>query len=109
MHRFDILVANDLDTLLPNYLVSKLKHLPLVYDSHEYFTGVPELTGRPFVKWVWKTIERSIFPHLKYVMTVSDSIADKYEREYNARPLTVRNCSPDCRHIIKYSRDEIGV
>jgi len=108
-HKYDLLVANDLDTLLPNYLVSKIKGLPLVYDSHEYFTGVPEIQNRPLVKWVWKSIERLIFPHLKYVITVSDSIADKYENEYNTRPLTVRNCSPDCRHINKFSHDEIGV
>src|SRR4030066_113212 len=81
-HKYDLLVANDLDTLPANYLVSKLKHLPLVYDSHEYFTGVPELNNKPFRKWFWKTIERSIFPHLKYVMTVSDSISEQYEIEY---------------------------
>ncbi len=109
LHRFDILVANDLDTLLPNYLVSKLKHLPLVYDSHEYFTGVPELTGRPFVKWVWKTIERSIFPHLKYVMTVSDSVAAQYENEYNFKPAVVRNCSKQSGSIRGFSRQELKI
>jgi len=108
-HKFDLLVANDLDTLLPNYLVSKIKNLPLVYDSHEYFTGVPEIQNRPFVKWVWKSIERNIFPHLKYVITVSDLIADQYKTEYDIRPLTVRNCSRECSYINKFTRDEIGV
>src|SRR5688500_271887 len=70
----DILVANDLDTLLPNYLVSKLKRKKLVYDSHEYFTEVPELISRPKVKAVWEHIERFIFPKLKYVSTVNHSI-----------------------------------
>ncbi len=108
-HKFDILVANDLDTLLPNYLVSKVKGLPLVYDSHEYFTGVPELQNRPFVRWVWKSIEKALFPKLKYVITVSDSIAAKYEIEYGMRPLTVRNCSRKTGSIIPLSRIEIGV
>ena len=109
VHKFDLLVANDLDTLLPNFLVSKLKHLPLVYDSHEYFMGVPEIQGRPLVKWVWKTIEKHLFPGLKYVMTVSDSIAMKYENEYGIRPVTVRNCSRSADRILPYSREEIGI
>jgi glycosyltransferase involved in cell wall biosynthesis len=102
-------VANDLDTLLPNYLVSKVKGLPLVYDSHEYFTGVPELQKKPFIRWVWKSIERAVFPKLKYVITVSDSIADQYEVEYGISPLTVRNCSRMTNSINPMSRNEIGV
>jgi glycosyltransferase involved in cell wall biosynthesis len=105
----DILVANDLDTLLPNYIVSKLKRIPLVYDSHEYFTGVAEIQNKPFVKWVWKTIEKMIFPRLKYVMTVSDSIAVQYENEYGIRSVTVRNCSILSTGINSYSREELNV
>jgi len=108
-HKYDLLVSNDLDTLLPNFIVSKVKQLPLVYDSHEYFTGVPEIQNRPFVKWVWKNIEKMIFPHLRYVMTVSDSIAMQYEIEYGVRSVTVRNCSRKAGHIIPYSREELGI
>jgi glycosyltransferase involved in cell wall biosynthesis len=105
----DLLVANDLDTLLPNYLVSRFKKIPLVYDSHEYFTGVPELQGRPFVRWVWKVIEKWIFPKLHFVMTVSDSIAELYEAEYNIRPLVVRNCSPVSECLDTFSREELAI
>jgi glycosyltransferase involved in cell wall biosynthesis len=108
-NRYDILVANDLDTLLPNFIVSKLKRLLLVYDSHEYFTGVPEIQDRPFVKWVWKNIEKMIFPHLKHVMTVSDSIAVQYEQEYGIKPVTVRNCSRRTDGINPYSREELDI
>lgn len=109
LHRYDFLVSNDLDTLLPNYLVSKLKNLPLIYDSHEYFTGVPELQKRPFIRWIWKCIEKSIFPGLKHVMTVSDSIAIQYETEYGLRPEVVRNCSINSENITPFSRKELDI
>ncbi|MBA4322647.1 MAG: glycosyltransferase [Odoribacter sp.] len=108
-HKYDLLVANDLDTLLPNYIVSKLKRIPLVYDSHEYFTGVPEVQNRPFVKWVWKTIERSVLPHLKYMITVSEPISSLYEKEYHTRPLVIRNFSKYSSHITPFSREELNV
>lgn len=33
---FNILLSNDVDTIVPNLLVSKIKNKPLVYDSHEF-------------------------------------------------------------------------
>ena len=87
----DVLVANDLDTLLPNYLISKIKGAHLVYDSHEYFTGVPELENSHFKRGVWKRIERWIFPKLEHVFTVNDSIAKLYKDEYGVEVKVVRN------------------
>jgi glycosyltransferase involved in cell wall biosynthesis len=108
-HRFSLLVSNDLDTLLPNYLISKLKGLPLVYDTHEYFTGVPELQNRHLVRGIWHSIEKSIFPHLNNIITVSDSIAVQYEKEYKKQLLTVRNCSRNSTGINPYTREELGL
>ena len=86
-----VLVSNDLDTLLPNYLISKMRGAKIVYDSHEYFTGVPELENSPFKRNVWRRIERFVFPKLKYVFTVNDSIAKLYRDEYNVDVKVVRN------------------
>ncbi len=92
-HPFDVYLANDLDTLLPNFLVSKLRGKPLIYDSHEYFTGVPEIQNRAVVKWVWTRLERFVFPKLKHVVTVNQSIARLYEQAYGMRIKVVRNIS----------------
>src|SRR6185436_8182363 len=53
--------------------------------------GVPELEGRPFVKKIWKGIEKYIFPKLKDVYTVNDSIAKLYKDEYGVDAKVVRN------------------
>lgn len=88
-----LLYANDLDTLLPNYLASKIKGIPIIYDTHEYFTGVPELAGRSVVRSIWKYIEHWIFPKLKTVITVNDSIASLYNNEYRVDVHVIRNLS----------------
>lgn len=108
-HKTNLVVANDLDTLLPNFLIHKIKGIPIVYDSHEYFTEVPELVNRKRVQRIWKTIEKAIFPKLDEVITVSDSIAQLYEKEYGVRPAVVRNISnkPIVRN--KPSRSELGL
>lgn len=87
----DILYSNDLDTLLPNFIISKLKRCKLYYDCHEYFTGMPELKRRPVVRSIWKGIERFIFPKLKNLITVNDSLAKIYSDEYGKKVSVIRN------------------
>ncbi len=90
-NKADIFYSNDLDTLLPNYIVSGLKRKKLYYDCHEYFTGMPELQGRKLPYTIWKTIERLIFPRLKTVITVNDSMAKLYSDEYGIPLNIIRN------------------
>ena len=90
-HKQDLLVSNDLDTLWPNSIISRWKKIPLVYDSHEIFTEVPELVARPSKQNIWRKLEAKLFPKLRYVFTVNDSIATWFEKRYGIRPLVVRN------------------
>jgi glycosyltransferase involved in cell wall biosynthesis len=90
-HKSDLYLANDLDTLLPNYLISSFANKKLVYDSHEYFTEQEEVHERKFVKNIWLKIEKFIFPKLKNVYTVNDSIAKIYKDKYSVDVKVVRN------------------
>lgn len=108
--RSSLLVANDLDTLLANYAASKFKPLTqLVYDSHEYFTEVPELTHRPKVQKIWEGIESWIFPKLKKIYTVNQSIADLYTKKYKKEIKVVRNISPLWMEQNLRSKKELGI
>jgi glycosyltransferase involved in cell wall biosynthesis len=107
--RFDIYHSNDLDTLLPMWLTSFIFKKKLVYDSHEYFLGVPEIQNRYFVKKVWSSIESFIFPKLKYVFTVNESISDLYFKDYKVRPLVIRNL-PNKSSLIKVkTKKDLGL
>lgn len=109
-HKADLLVSNDLDTLFPNYLISKLKGCKLVYDTHEFFTGVPELEHNAFAKKMWTRIEASVFPKLSKVYTVNDSIAGLYKELYHKDLFVVRNIPSkiDFPEIVK-TRLELGL
>lgn len=93
-HRADVLLSNDLDTLLANYCAKKLKRkCKLVYDSHEYFTQVPELVTRPRIQKIWTKIERFTVPKVDEMYTVNESIAKAYRAAYNRKVKVVRNIS----------------
>jgi glycosyltransferase involved in cell wall biosynthesis len=86
-----ILVANDLDTILPNLLLSKKNKIPVVYDSHEIFTEMPAIQGRWSQK-IWRLLESYCVPKLNYMMTANESYAQWYANRYAMPcPIVVRN------------------
>lgn len=91
----DAFYANDTDTLLANWLASRIRRKPLFFDAHEMFPEVPELVGRPRVKHFWTSIENLILPRLCRpgcgAVTVCKSIADIYFERYGLRMGVVRN------------------
>ena len=105
----DIIVSNDLDTLLPCYLLSKIKRCDLVYDSHEYYTESEGLLGKKYKKKIWEAIEQLIFPKLKYIITVNDSIAAIYEKKYNKKISVVRNIPPKSKIIRLKNKEDLGL
>lgn len=107
--RTDIILANDLDTLWPAWVVGQWRNKEVVYDSHEYFTEASGLTGRPFPKRIWTSIEKRIFPKLKRVYTVNESIAKIYRELYQVDVKVVRNVPPKWERGGILSREELGL
>ncbi|MEI7486523.1 MAG: glycosyltransferase [Chryseobacterium sp.] len=85
-----ILHANDLDALLPNYLIAKKLNIPLVFDSHEIFSEMPAIQGKMSQK-LWRHLERSIVPKVKFMITASGSYGKWFQKKYGIDPIVVQN------------------
>jgi glycosyltransferase involved in cell wall biosynthesis len=107
--RADLLYANDLDTLFPNFLVSRLRRIPLVYDSHELFCEVPELAQSPFKRKVWSTLEKWLLPRVPHRITVNESIAGIFLEKYGTRFSVVRNIGRADEPMHLKSRADLGL
>ena len=99
-----ILLSNDIDTLLPNYLISKKLQIPLVFDSHEIFTEMPSLQGR-FTQKIWRYLEKKIIPNVKYMMTANPSYAKWFANHYKIQTPVVINNFPKRRLILNETED----
>ena len=87
----DCYSAVDLDTIIPCLLTARLKGKNIVYDAHEYFTEVPEVTGRQFVKKIWQWVEKFSVKRVDKAYTVSNSIAELFKTKYNVHFEVVRS------------------
>ena len=92
--KIDLIFTNDLDSLPAAFFAAEIRRKPLIYDTHEYFTEIPELVARPKTQRIWKWLENFIFPKLKKIITVNHSIANLYEKKYNKKVAVVRNIPP---------------
>ncbi len=90
--KMDAICAADLDTIVPVYIISKLKKIKRVYDAHELFTEMKEVMRRPVIHKFWKTIERNFVPAFKNGYTVSNSIALEFTRRYGVHYALIQNC-----------------
>ncbi len=90
-HKFNILWAVDMETLLACRIAAFLKNRPVVFDSHEFFSEVPELQHRKPVKKIWQTLEKLFIPgcHLKF--TVSPGLVSLYKKRYDVDFDLLRN------------------
>lgn len=89
--RFDAVCAVDTDTLPACFFAAGAKGKPCVLDAHEYFSEVPELALRPFVKKIWEIIAALLIPRLRHCYTVGDMLAEALSARYGVPFGVIRN------------------
>lgn len=87
----DILVAIDLDTIVPVYHAAKWKGAARVYDAHELFTEMKEVVSRKHIQRIWSWVERTYLPRFPLGYTVSASIARHFAEKYGVSYAVIRN------------------
>lgn len=91
--KIDLLVAIDLDTIIPIYLTSQLRGTARLYDAHEWFSEMKEVISRPRIKRIWKWIEKTFVPRFPLGYTVSLSIAQSFKKLYGVEYAVIMNAT----------------
>lgn len=99
--------ACDPDTLLAASCASILKSRVLIYDSHEYFTEVPELSKSPLKKFIWKQIESFGAHKAKLRYTVGPALAGILSKKYHIPFEVIRNVSSLSTETSNFRRNNI--
>lgn len=86
-----VIYCVDTDTLLACSVAKRIKHFKLIFDSHEYFTEVPELHGKPIKKKIWQLVEKWCIPLADTAITVSESLGKVLESKYGKQFTTIYN------------------
>lgn len=91
--RFDIVHANDLDTLPAGWALARRSKARLIYDAHELYTESEPDPPR-IHRAVLALLERVLAKRASAVVTVSDDIAGELvsRRRLRTRPTVVLNC-----------------
>lgn len=87
----DAVCSVDLDTLPAGCLATLLRRKKRVFDAHEYFTEVPEVVQRPFVRTFWAGVARLFLPFYRQAYTVGPALAQLFTQKYAIPFAVVRN------------------
>lgn len=93
---FDVVHAHDFTALSVGESLARTHGVPLVYDSHELWSGLPrEHRPTPLANWRERRLEARLGGSAAAVLTVCDGVADALGRRYGWRNITVvRNSFP---------------
>ncbi len=87
----DAICSVDLDSLPAGCMAALLRRKKRLFDAHEFFTEVPEVTGRPLVKWIWSALARCCLFFYRHAYTVGPALAQIFSTKYGIPFGVVRN------------------
>jgi glycosyltransferase involved in cell wall biosynthesis len=102
---YDAVCSIDLDTLPAGFCASVIRRKKRVFDAHEYFTEVPEVVTRPFVRSFWEMVAKRILPFYRHAYTVGPCLAAIFESKYRLKFEVIRNVAS--RSVLPPSQREI--
>lgn len=104
-----VIQGHRVSSLPVSIILKRLHNARLVYDARELETEVHGVPG--LRKQLFRLVERALIRYADEVITVSDSIADWYARQYRMnRPVVVRNvpeASPEINRASRVLREKI--
>ncbi len=77
-----IIHCHDLWPLPAAALASLLKNSSLIYDAHEYNSGLKIFNNRPIRKQIWMILEWLAIPLVDILVTVSHPLGELYQKRY---------------------------
>ena len=95
VEKFDLVIANDVESLPLAFAISDQQRCHVVFDAHEY-------APRHFEdKWVWRFFFQPLNVHLckKYIhktaamITIGKGLANEYERHFHVKPVVITNAN----------------
>lgn len=102
--RADAYHAHDLDALWPAAFAARRREVPLVYDSHEFWTEQSSLVDRPLIRHFWALLERRLIRQVHRTITVGTSIAQALQERYGLEQVTVVRNLPFYRPPVQSDR-----
>lgn len=93
---FDLIVANELDSLVLAHSITRRNGAKILFDAHEYEPKRIEdhWFHRLFVNPYKDFLCKKYFPFVDAVTTVSYGIAEEYNREFGINPKVIMNTPP---------------
>ena len=90
VREFDVVHAHDFTALAAGERLAREHDVPLVYDSHELWTGLPrEHRPTPLADWRERRAEEKLGGRAAAVLTVGDGVAAALRRQYGWDNITV--------------------